>query len=69
MLRDVLSGTVLLARSLLGARAADLAPLLREVAAALPVPITAVIADGQRSIRHAVQTALPAVPHQLCQCH
>jgi hypothetical protein len=69
VLRDVLSGTVLLARSLLGARAADLEPLLREVAAALPVPITAVISDGQRSIRHAVQTALPAVPHQLCQFH
>lgn len=69
VLRDVLSGTVLLARSLLGARAVDLAPLLREVAAALPVPITAVISDGQRSIRNAVQQALPGVPHQLCQFH
>jgi Transposase, Mutator family len=69
VLRDVLSGTVLLARSLLGARAADLVPLLREVATALPVPITAVISDGQRSIRNAVRTALPGVPHQLCQFH
>jgi len=69
VLRDVLSGTVLLARSLLGARAADLVPLLREVADALPVPITAVISDGQRAIRNAVRTALPGVPHQLCQFH
>ena len=69
VLRDVPSGTVLLARSLLGAREADLVPLLQEVAAALPVPITAVISDGQRSIRNAVRTALPGVPHQLCQFH
>ena len=69
VLRDVLSGTVLLARSLLGAREADLVPLLREVAAALPVPITAVISDGQRAIRNAVRSALPGVPHQLCQFH
>jgi Transposase, Mutator family len=69
VLRDVLSGTVLLARSLLGARAADLVPLLQEVAAALPVPITAVISDGQQAIRNAVQTALPGIPHQLCQFH
>jgi hypothetical protein len=69
VLRDVLSGTVLLARSLLGAREADLVPLLQEVAAALPVPITAVISDGQQAIRNAVQTALPGVPHQLCQFH
>ena len=69
VLRDVLSGTVLLARSLLGAREADLVPLLREVADALPVPIAAVISDGQRSVRNAVRTALPGVPHQLCQFH
>jgi len=69
VLRDVLSGTVLLARSLLGARAADLVPLLQEVAAALPVPITAVISDGQQAIPNAVQTALPGIPHQLCQFH
>jgi len=69
VLRDVLSGTVLLARSLLGAREVDLVPLLREVAEALPVPITAVVSDGQRSIRKAVATALPGVPHQLCQFH
>jgi len=69
VLRDCLSGEVLLARSLLGSTAAELVPLLREVATALPVPIGGVISDGQASIRNAVQTALPDVPHQLCQFH
>jgi hypothetical protein len=69
VLRDCLSGEVLLARSLLGATEDDLAPLLREVADALPVPIHGVISDGQQSLRNAVRTALPGVPHQLCQFH
>jgi hypothetical protein len=69
VLRDCLSGEVLLARSLLGSTEEELVPLLREVAAALPVPIRGVISDGQESIRNAVRTALPEVPHQLCQFH
>jgi hypothetical protein len=69
VLRDCLSGEVLLARSLLGATEQDLAPLLTEVREALPVPIAAVLSDGQRSIRKAVATALPGVPYQLCQFH
>jgi hypothetical protein len=69
VLRDCLSGAVLLARSLLGSNRDELAPLLREVADALPVPIRAVVSDGQPSIRRAVQLALPGVPHQLCQFH
>jgi hypothetical protein len=69
VLRDCLSGAVLLARSLLGSNQDELVPLLREVADALPVPIHAVVSDGQPSIRRAVQAALPAVPHQLCQFH
>ncbi len=68
VLRDCLSGTVLVARSLLSATAEDLAPLLAEVAA-LGVPIEGVISDGQHSIRRAVAAALPGVPHQLCQFH
>ena len=46
VLRDCLSGEVLLAWSLLGATEADLTALLREVQAALPVPIGGVISDG-----------------------
>ena len=69
VLRDCLSGTVLLARSLLSATAQDLAALLREVVAAVGVPVAGVISDGQPSIRKAVAQVLPGVPHQLCQFH
>jgi hypothetical protein len=69
VLRDCLSGEILLARSLLSAKRDDLAALLTEVKDALPVPITAVVSDGQTSIRKAVAKALPRVPHQLCHFH
>jgi hypothetical protein len=69
VLRDCLSGTVLLARSLLSATSDDLAALVREVVEAVGVPIDGVISDGQRSIRKAVAKVLPGVPHQLCQFH
>ena len=77
VLRDVVSGEPLLARSLLGATADDLVPLLEEVRQVLTgsermeeqIAIRGVISDGQVSIRHAVARALPGVPHQLCQFH
>jgi hypothetical protein len=69
VLRDTLSGEVLLARSLDSSRQDDVADVLREVKDALPVPIQAVISDAQRPIRLAVQKVLPDVPHQLCQFH
>jgi hypothetical protein len=69
VLRDCLSGEVLLARSLLSATQEDLTVLLRQVAETLGVPIAGVISDGQPSIRRAVHRALPEVPHQLCQFH
>jgi len=69
ILRDCLSGEVLLARSLLSSTQADISSLLREVQEALPVPIRGVISDGQQTIRKAVARQLPGVPHQLCQFH
>ena len=69
VLRDVLSGEVLLARSLLSSRQDDLAQLIDEVKRALEVPIVGVVSDGQTSIRNAVAKALAGVPHQLCQFH
>lgn len=69
VLRDCLSGQVLLARSLLSGTQADLAGLIGEVKAALSVPVAGVISDGQHSIRNAVAAALPGVPHQLCHFH
>lgn len=69
VLRDCLSGEVLLARSLLSSTERDLAGLIREVKRNLPVPIVGAISDGQRSIRKAVASALPRVAHQLCHFH
>ena len=69
VLRDVLSGAILLARSLLSSSQDDLARLIVEVKDALEVPIAGVISDGQHSIRKAVAAALPGVPRQLCQFH
>jgi hypothetical protein len=67
--RDVLSGEVLLARSLLSSCQDDLAKLIEEVKQALEVPVAGVISDGQDSIRKAVAKALDGVPHQLCHFH
>ncbi len=69
ILRDCLSGEVLLAKSLLSATTEDLSTLLRSVADVLPVPIAGVVSDGQQSVRRAVAKALPGVPHQLCHFH
>jgi hypothetical protein len=69
VLRDCISGEVLLARSLLSAREEDLAPLLRSVRKTLTVPIVGAVSDGQHSIRKAIASGLAGVPHQLCQFH
>jgi hypothetical protein len=69
VLRDCLSGEILLAQSLLSSTAKDLAGLIDRVRRALPVPITGAVSDGQESIRNAVAMALRGVPHQLCHFH
>jgi hypothetical protein len=72
VLRDVLSGEVLLARSLLSACSRDLQGLLatvRDRLASLKIPIAGIASDGQRSIRDAVAATFPDVPYQLCQFH
>jgi Transposase, Mutator family len=69
VIRDCLSGEVLLARSLLSARQEDLALLLAQVRDAAGVPVVGVVSDGQHSIRKAIAQTLPGVPHQLCQFH
>ena len=66
VIRDVIPGEVLLAKSLLSSTQDDLAGLLGEVRDALDVPIAGVVSDGQASIRKAVAEALSGVPHQLC---
>jgi hypothetical protein len=66
VLRDCLSGEVLLARSLLSATPPDLAVLLRTVRQTVPVPIVGIVSDGQLAIRGAVAAVFPEVPHPLC---
>ena len=69
VLRDCLSGEILLARSLLSSTRDDLARWITEVKEAVGVPIVGVVSDGQDSIREAVKKALDGVPHQLCHFH
>ena len=69
VVRDCLSGEILLAKTLLSATTTDLAALLIQVKQALSVPVVAVVSDGQQSIRKAVATALPEAAHGLCQFH
>lgn len=66
VVRDCISGEVLLARSLLSGTAANLASLLRDVVEAVGVPVVGIVSDGQTSIRRAVERTLPGVLHQLC---
>lgn len=67
--RDVLSGEILLARSLLSSCSAELGPLITEALDGLDLPVVGVVSDGQASIRKAVAEVLPDVAHQLCHFH
>jgi hypothetical protein len=69
VVRECLSGEVLLARSLLSGTEESLAGLLGEVAKELEVPVLGIVSDGQHPIRRAVRRVFPKVPHQLCQFH
>lgn len=69
VIREVLSGEILLAKTLLSSTSKDLAPLLIQVKQSLMVPILGVVSDGQHSIRKAVASALPEVAHGLCHFH
>lgn len=69
IIREVLSGEILVARALLSSSQEDLAGLLLEAKAVLPIPVSGLISDGQLSIRAAVATVFPEVPHQLCHFH
>jgi hypothetical protein len=72
VIRDCISGEILLARSLLSSTQDDLAELLREVKGRLDelgVTIAGAVSDGQNSIRNGIALALPGVPHQLCHFH
>lgn len=69
VIREVVSGEILLARSLLSSSSEDLIPMLVQVKQGLSVPIVGVVSDGQTSIRKAVAGALPEAVHGLCHFH
>jgi hypothetical protein len=70
VVRELLSGEIVIARPLLSSSQEDLAALLTEAKNALPpVPVNGIVSDGQLSIRRAVVLAFPDIPHQLCHFH
>lgn len=69
VIREVLSGEIMLAKTLLSSTSEDLAPMLVQVKQVLRVPIVGVVSDGQPSIRKAVASALPEAAHSLCHFH
>jgi hypothetical protein len=75
VVRECLSGEVLLATALLSATTADLKGLLTQVKQTLaglgpePPRVAALISDGQQTIRTAIAQVFADVPHQLCQFH
>ena len=68
LIRDHISGEVLLGFTARNIDARGLADRIREVVS-LGVPIAGVVSDGEKVIVDAVGLALPGVPHQLCQYH
>ena len=68
LLRDAISHTNLLTRSLTNSSATHLAALIEEVKA-MGIPILGVVTDKQHSLVLAVDQTLPDIPHQLCQFH
>jgi hypothetical protein len=68
VVREVLSGEIVLARALLSASQEDLAALLTEANALLPesVPVSGITPDGHLSIRRAVASTRAGVPHHRC---
>jgi len=70
VIREVLSGEILIAKPLLSSSQEDLAALLTEAKNALPaVALSGIVSDGQLSIRAAVATTFADLPHQLCHFH
>ena len=68
LVRDHVSGEVLLGFTARNIDAERLAERIREVAS-IGVPVVGVVSDGEKVIVDAVELALPGTPHGLCQYH
>jgi len=71
VIREVISGEILVARALLSSSQQEIAALLKEAKEMLPekVEVCGIVSDGQQSIRLAVATVFPDIAHQLCHFH
>jgi hypothetical protein len=68
VIREVFSGTILVAKSVKSSSAEELKELIQPVLD-LGFPIVGIVSDGQQSIRLAMESLLPNVPYQYCQYH
>ncbi|MCI3919087.1 transposase [Paenibacillus sp. TRM 82003] len=68
VVREVFSGTILVAKSVKSSSAEELKELIKPVID-LKFPIIGIVSDGQQSIRLAMEDLLPDVPYQYCQYH
>jgi len=68
VVREVFSGTILVAKSVKCSSAVELKELIQPVLD-LGFPIIGIVTDGQQSIRMAMESLLPDVPYQYCQYH
>lgn len=68
VIREVFSGTVLVAQNMKSGSSPELQTLIRPIIE-LGYLIVGIVSDGQQSIRLAMETLLPDVPYQYCQYH
>jgi hypothetical protein len=68
VIREIFSGTILVAKSVKSSSAEELRSLIQPVIE-LGFPIIGIVSDGQQSIRLAMESLLPKVPYQYCQYH
>jgi hypothetical protein len=68
VVRDALTGRVLVAENVISSETAVMKALLAPVVA-LKVPVLGTITDAQESELMAVEQLWPKVPHQVCQFH
>jgi MULE transposase domain len=71
VIREVISGEILVARALLSSAQHDLAALLTQAKQMLPetVQVSGIVSDGQQAIGLAVVEVFPKTAHQLCHFH
>lgn len=68
VIREVLSGTIMAAKSLTNSAASELMEFIKPILE-WNFPILGFVSDGQLSIRLAIESLAPTIPYQYCQYH